>query len=320
MNRFFAVVFILFTLLFCTAPGFAQNQNRVVAIVGNEIITQMDLDRAITRIESQLASDAPGRPRPSLVEIRKAALDSLIEWAIFKQMVERERLVLSDAELDNHIANIMAAGRINEQEMAAELTLRGMTLSEYREEVRLEVLKRRLIEHSVRNRVVISDEQIMRYYKDHAGQIVPGEMRLSAIFLPIGNGDEAQIQNFAQKIHNQLTAGADFTALATEFSKGPGAQHGGDLGNIKIADILPSMREAVEKLQPGQISPPTLLPGNYAIFKRALGNSNSGIMPEPTASERQQILAILEKEALDRRFTQWLNQVRSEVYVKVIED
>ncbi len=319
-------VYLLFLSLLLCLPALAeaQDNNRIVAVVGNDIITQYDLEKATNRLQSQILSNTPpNQARPSAQEIRKAALDNLIETLIFKQIVEREKLNLSEVELDRQVSAIMAKGHISEQELAAELSLRGMTMEEYRQELRQDILKRRLIERLVRSRVVISDEQVLAYYNANAGQLAPNRMHLRAIFLPLPadkNGQE-QMRLLAQKIHQQLKEGADFSKLATDFSRGPGSDQGGDLGKIEIEDMLPSMRAAVEKLKPGEISKPVALPDNYVIFQRVVEQAaQRGVTAGPTESERQQIRALLEKQALDKRFKQWLEQVRSEVYIKVIEN
>ena len=314
---------LLLVVILLSSSASAQEQNRMVAIVGTDIITQYDLDKAISRLTSQILSGNPHQPRPSSQEVRKAALDVLIESMVFKQILEREKLTMSDADLDHQMAAFLERNRINEREMAAELSLRGMTLQEYREEMRQDILKRRLIERVVRSRVVISDEQVMQYYKGHAGQLVPGEIGLRAIFLPIpsdARGRE-QMREVAQKLYRELKGGADFVKLASEFSQGPGAANGGDLGKINLEEMLPSMRTAVEKLRPGEISQPVPLPGNYVIFQRTASRAlGSAVHVGPTDEERRQIRELLEKEALDKRFRQWMQQVRSDVYVKIIEN
>lgn len=309
--------------LLLPAMALAQEQNRMVAVVGNDIITQLDLEKAMNRMESQLLSSAPNQPRPSREEIRQVALETLIESMVFKQVLDKEGLTMSDEDVDRQVQAILERSNISEHELAAELSLRGITMQEYREEMRLEVLKRRLIDRRVRGRVVISDEQVLDYYYANAGQLRAGDMHLKAIFLAVPSDPKGgeQMRELAQKIYRELKAGGDFAKLAQEFSQGPGAAAGGDLGTLNITDMLPTMRAAVENLKPGEISQPIALPDNYVIFQRAPdATTSAGTRPEPTDSERRQIREILEKEALDKRFQEWMGQVRSEVYVKIIDN
>jgi peptidyl-prolyl cis-trans isomerase C len=58
----------------------------------------------------------------------------------------------------------------------------------------------------------------------------------------------------AKKIIADLKGGADFAALAKQYSKDPGAQKGGDLGFFKKDEMVPEFANAAFALQPGQIS------------------------------------------------------------------
>lgn len=72
----------------------------------------------------------------------------------------------------------------------------------------------------------------------------------------------------AQRLSGELAAGAEFSGLAVQYSVGPGAQRGGDIGWMAPADLVEPMRSAVMKLQVNEISPPVESGGLYHIFKR----------------------------------------------------
>jgi peptidyl-prolyl cis-trans isomerase C len=87
-----------------------------------------------------------------------------------------------------------------------------------------------------------------RYDKDIAGK--PGEEEVHAKHILVDNEDQAK------KIIADLKGGADFAALAKQYSKDPGAaQQGGDLGFFKKDEMVPEFATAAFALQPGQISP-----------------------------------------------------------------
>jgi peptidyl-prolyl cis-trans isomerase C len=87
-----------------------------------------------------------------------------------------------------------------------------------------------------------------RYDKDIAGK--PGEEEVHAKHILVDSEDQAK------KIIADLKGGADFTALAKQYSKDPtAAQQGGDLGFFKKDEMVPEFANAAFALQPGQISP-----------------------------------------------------------------
>ncbi|HLJ04967.1 MAG TPA: peptidylprolyl isomerase [Acetobacteraceae bacterium] len=86
-----------------------------------------------------------------------------------------------------------------------------------------------------------------KYDKEIAGK--PGEEEVHAKHILVDNEDQAK------KIIADLKGGADFAALAKQYSKDPsGAQQGGDLGFFKKDEMVPAFADAAFALQPGQIS------------------------------------------------------------------
>ncbi len=86
-----------------------------------------------------------------------------------------------------------------------------------------------------------------RYDKDVAGK--PGEEEVHAKHILVDNEDQAK------KIIADLKGGADFAALAKQYSKDPGAaQQGGDLGFFKKDEMVPEFATAAFAMKPGQVS------------------------------------------------------------------
>jgi hypothetical protein len=68
------------------------------------------------------------------------------------------------------------------------------------------------------------------------------------------------------------------------------------------------------------------LPDNYIIFRRADGDGASDYIPpadgtpaDPDSTAMRQARAILEEQAIEQRFNEWMKQVRSSIYVKVMD-
>jgi peptidyl-prolyl cis-trans isomerase C len=86
-----------------------------------------------------------------------------------------------------------------------------------------------------------------RYDQEISGK--PGEEEVHAKHILVDNEADAR------KIIGQLKGGADFAALAKQYSKDPaGAQQGGDLGFFKKDEMVPEFAAAAFALQPGQVS------------------------------------------------------------------
>ena len=95
----------------------------------------------------------------------------------------------------------------------------------------------------------VTDEAVRaRYDQQIAGK--PGAEEVHARHILVETEAEAK------KIIGQLKGGADFAALAKQYSKDPsGAQQGGDLGFFKKDEMVPEFATAAFALQQGQVSP-----------------------------------------------------------------
>ncbi len=94
---------------------------------------------------------------------------------------------------------------------------------------------------------VTDDAVRARYDKDIANK--PGEEEVHAKHILVDSEAEAK------KIIGQLKGGADFAALAKQYSKDPsGSQQGGDLGFFRKDEMVPEFAAAAFALQPGQVS------------------------------------------------------------------
>ena len=122
------------------------------------------------------------------------------------------------------------------------------------------------------------DEPMLRkYFEEHrceyqtwrARQIV---VRVMGSPLPLKPGDkdvsDPEALSKAADIRKRLVAGLDFAELArTESDDTTSGANGGDLGQIRHGQAVPSMEEAVCKMNPGEISEPVKSPFGYHVIK-----------------------------------------------------
>jgi len=75
-------------------------------------------------------------------------------------------------------------------------------------------------------------------------------------------------RTLAEKLHGQLARGASFATLAQAHSEGPEKSHGGDIGFVSPADLLPEVHDALSRLAVGDHSPVIDLGGRFLILQR----------------------------------------------------
>jgi len=123
---------------------------------------------------------------------------------------------------------------------------------------------------SEKNKVQIPEQKLKEFYDQKKARFSkPEQVRARHILLKTGEGkDEAAVLKQAQELVAKLRAGADFQALAKEYSEDPGSkENGGDLGFFERGRMVPEFENAAFSLQPNQISDPVKTQFGYHIIQ-----------------------------------------------------
>ncbi len=110
--------------------------------------------------------------------------------------------------------------------------------------------------HELEKKIVIDDKDIATYYEDHQGDyVVPEQVKARHILFkvnqedPVSAWDEAKTK--AQDVISKLKQGQDFSALAKQYSQGPSASRGGELGWFGRGAMVKSFEDAAFDLSVG---------------------------------------------------------------------
>lgn len=299
--------------------------NRVVAVVGDDPITAVELDRSIQgmiqRLQMMQQQRGQEMAMPPANELRYMALNSLIDEKLFNREVDRLKMGVSEEEVSMFIERLKKANNMNQQEFIARLNETGMTPEEYREKVKNDLLKRKLINYEVKNKVVISDKEVDDYLAEHPDlHESAGQVTIQALFLKLPEGGDdkamADVRAKAEQLRGQVADGANFEEMCRANSQGPGAAGGGKIGPLRPGDLLPGMSKAIETMKPGDLSPVLDIPSGV-VFLRLLsvsGGDNGG-----SQEVRDQVRQQLENNQLEERFSQWMKDLRANTYIQIID-
>ena len=232
--------------------GAVETQAAVGGDVVNRILALVDGD-PITLYE--LKDFAAGDPRlkQALSANQADVLDLLVTKRLIEKEVEKQGIVVQDADIDRYIANIRERNKINDEQLDAALTQQGLTRERYRAQVREELQRAQLINREIRGKVSVSPEEIARYYKEHEGDAsTDATVSISQIFLklpPDASSEQvAAVQARADKIYDELKHGADFAEVAQRNSEDGAAKSGGKLGTFKKGEMREDLESAVAGL------------------------------------------------------------------------
>lgn len=114
-------------------------------------------------------------------------------------------------------------------------------------DARRKILISRVIEDETKKSAPVSDDDVKSYYEQNKeAYMVPEMVRASHIL--------TSTEEDAIKAKGELERGADFSAVAGEYSKDLTKDRGGDLGYFKKGQMIPEFENAAFGLSPGQTS------------------------------------------------------------------
>jgi len=109
---------------------------------------------------------------------------------------------------------------------------------------------------AIRSKTVVPAADIERAYNDRITEYTtPEQVRASHILLKTEGKDEAAVRAQAEEVLKKAKAGADFAALAKQYSQDESnAPNGGDLDYFGRGRMVPEFDAVVFAMEPGQIS------------------------------------------------------------------
>jgi peptidyl-prolyl cis-trans isomerase SurA len=254
----------LLALLAVLAPGAepaADNVvDRVAALVDGDVIMLSDLSERAGSEWIRVEALPAGKEKD---EARQDALQRAFEQVLAEKLLQgaalKDQVDATDEQVTAAIEDIKTRNRFDDAQLDAALQGQGLDRATFRAQVKRDLDAYLVLEHRVRGRVKVSDQDVQAFYQAHADEYAgEPEIHVRHIFLPLKEdapqAEEARVRAEAEKLRARLLAGADFAAEAKRVSKGPSAAEGGDLGWIRRGTVQKVLEDAAFALEPGQVS------------------------------------------------------------------
>ncbi|BBN90209.1 peptidylprolyl isomerase [Azospira sp. I09] len=243
--------------------------DRIIAVVNSEVITLNELRQRLDSVVSQLRRQ--GTPLPPADVLEKQMLERMVVDKVQVQFAKENGIRIEDAQLDMALNRIAANNKMTLPQFRQALEKDGIAFAKFREEIRQEITVSRLREREVDAKLLISEGEIDNYLAGASAGGSAEEYQVAHILVrsPESASPE-QLQKLkakAEQILDRLKQGEDFAQVAAAYSDAPDALQGGNLG-FRALDRMPAVfAEAVQKMQPNQLSPIIRSPNGFHIVK-----------------------------------------------------
>jgi peptidyl-prolyl cis-trans isomerase SurA len=286
----------------------AEIANRIVATIDGEPITAHELQ--------QYAKD-----RDTAGAGSRQVLEALITDKLLEREIKALGIVARDDEIDRYIHEVQARTGMDDARFQQAIKSQGMSWEAYRAKVKGEIEKAQLVNREIRQHVNVSPEEIRRYYAQHLDDYAIAErIRVRDIFISADSSEDDALEHArakAEEVRKLALSGRDFATLARQYSEGPGADKGGELGTFSRGEMEGGLEEVLFRLKPGEISEPVRSGSGFHLLRvdeRIAGGH------KPLDEVKEDIREALYNEALEARFQQWLSRdLRERHHVEVLD-
>jgi peptidyl-prolyl cis-trans isomerase SurA len=253
----------------------SEPEEKIVAVVNDEAISQGDLDARIKL--AMLAGNYPDKPEVR-EKISPQVLRSLIDDQLRVQEAKRLKLSVDKEEVENELKQTAESNHQSLEQLKGLLTKEGIPFSTLEKQTMAQAAWRKVIQKEIRRRVEVTDDEIDSAYSKMMASVDKKQYRVFEIFLTVDSpADEPRVKAFADDIEDQLQHGANFAKLAQQFSQAAGAAQGGDLGTVQDGELPDEIDKAIKELPVGQVSQPIRTQAGYHILLvRAKGDALQG--------------------------------------------
>lgn len=257
-----------------------STKDSVVAKVGDASISENELQQTLL---DQYGADA---------------LDVLITNKLIELEADKQKITVSDEEVDEELATL-AESYGGETALEEAVVASGMTMDDVRDDIINYIKTEKLLEP----RIEITDEELQTYFDENKDTFATAEQVQASHILV---ADEAT----ANEVKSKLDAGGDFSELAKEYSTDTTtAESGGDLGYFSSGDMVAEFEEVAFALGVNEISAPVKTENGYHIIK---------VVDHQEAKEanfedsKEEIKDTLMNDKMSTEYTVWLKELKEE--------
>lgn len=300
------------------APSGRLVLDRVVAVVGDQIILESELSRQTLRHPAyqEAMSELPQDASAQLVaqkrgEVEALVLDDLIDLELLRAEGRRFDMRVTEQDIDQALPNVAAQYGLTVAELKQQVEASDeySSWSEYREDMRDQILQYRVTQSLATWSV--SEAQVREHYRkmtrDESAKVKVHQFTFNAASAESEDRDRAFAN--AQAVARRLREGEAPDAVATSITYGRETER-----TIGRGDIAPSLESSIFAGKPGEVVGPTASGQGYVVFV-VIEQVESAALDYEQAKER--IREQLEAQAFYKAEQDLRRQLRAKAHIDI---
>jgi peptidyl-prolyl cis-trans isomerase SurA len=318
-------LFILGMTIAVAIPAMAQQKiEQIAARVNGDIILKSEIDREVEVRRFEMMKKPgidPATLDKEMAEESKVILRDLIDRALLLQ-IAKEAGLNADTDVEKTMEDLRVQQKFETREELEKAIIKDYgDLDEFKNDIRTKFLTQQVIEHEVYGRMIVTNEEMRRYYDEHTKDFDrPAGIRISEITVLVDRRLPDQVAVQRKKIEDALAAvkkGDNFEDVAEKYSEVVTAERGGDMGFVS-GDLKENLNEdiakALEGLDKGQVTNIVEFNDAFTFFK--VTDKHTGGILSFELAHREIQYQLLSKAAPDK-VRAFLTELRENAFVDV---
>jgi peptidyl-prolyl cis-trans isomerase SurA len=299
----------------------AETADRVAAVVNNDVVTFSEVELRAAPMMDSINREPPGPKRDAdRWNLLRRSFDDLVGEKLMDGELKGMNVDVSDQEVDLAIADVKKQNNINDDTAFNQaLSSQGFTPESYREFMKKQLAKVKLLNIKVKSKIKINDEDVKAEYAREAHlDSQDKEIHARHILLQVpATATPEQVEEVHQKaleIARKARQGGDFAALARVSSEGPSAKDGGDLGWFKKGTMVPEFENVAFALKVGEVSDPVRTKFGWHIIK--VEDQRAGAA-QPFDEVKDRLRDRLYRDQIEHQTASYVSDLRKQAAVDV---
>ena len=229
---------------FTSGPQEQGAADYIVAVVNSEPITNNEVRARMLRAERQLTER--GAALPPRDELAKQQLERLISERAQIQYAAQSGVKVDESSVEQAVRNVAQQNQVDPVELRRRVEASGLSWTQFRSDLRDQILLMRLREREVEPTVKVAEGDIDQFIREQQDTTNLSEVEINLAQVLVAVPEQVTpeqlkgLQERAQRVLDRARAGEDFSVLVREFSDAPDRVAGGVLG-LRTADRYPSL-------------------------------------------------------------------------------
>ena len=313
-----AILLVIGTPIFARADAV----DGVEAVVGDQAITYGEVVDYTRPAEAALRRQYAAQPDVYQEKLDAAMHDSL-EVLVERQLILHNYNSGDYTKLPDSYVDQLVQDRIRERfdndrvSFIKTLQGEGLTLEQFRNQVRDQFIESALRHENVQKEIVVSPYKVETYYRTHLNDFkVDDQVKLRMIVLTKGSPNDTSTMELAHEISRQIEEGAKFSDMAAIYSQGSQQHPGGDWGWVERPVLRKELSDVAFTLVPGKVSAPIDTPDSVYLI---LAEEKKPAHAKSISEVRDQIEKTLQAQQQADLEKQWIDGLKKKTFVRYFQ-